>query len=463
MSKVLNIGAFEAKFSIARHAALVLACVGMHAGAWAVGLNDYESHISVTPGPGAWINGINVDPVSGQVLVAYNHGIRVYPAGAGGQNHLLDFPVAAGGGSGPSPSGAVLVGGNYYASTFYRAGSVYRFDGTGGNETELFHINDQAPYDRARNGATSMAAMSTGDLVLSTLNMPNPQAGAVRGLIVKGVDGSTRWSATSAVPSGDVLQVAVDKQDNVYAAGDGYGQYVQVFDAQGTPLRQIGPVEGPYSAGVAVDRCGFVYVSSPPNVVEKFDPSGQRVARFADTAHPYGTNRGGLPLATDAAGKYLYLPVMGGADYGRVAVWEQTTAPPPPPVLQAELAAGPTIQTQWDAPTTCVTSYAMEISTDGVTWSPVAISGTATERVITGSDIALTPGTTYHLRMTDTDADATSAYSEVVTVTLPPGPAPAPTPVPTASTWALTALGLLLALFGWRRLPAGRGRGRSLG
>ena len=428
-----------------RSALLALVVLGGSAGAGAVGLNDYTQHITLTVGSANTINGINVDPATNKLLVAHNHAIRVYPAGPGGQPQEREFlvnPV----GSGSSPSGAVVVGGNYYVSTYYRSGTVYRYDSAGANEVELFHINDQRTYNPADRGATSMAATSTGDLVIATLNMPNPAPQWKTGLIVKGVDGSTRWRAEPTVdPSGDVLQVAVDAQDNVYAAGDGYGRFVQVFNAQGQPVRQIGPVEGRYSAGVAVDRCGFVYVSSQPNTVEKFDPQGQRVARMSDATYAYGANRGSIPLATDAAGQYLYLPMNGPPTYGQVAVWQQTTVAPPAPQLQAAASGGQAIDAQWTTPAPCVVAYTLEISTDQRTWTPVNVDGVPNSRTIAAGELPPAPDRTYYLRMTATDRDGTSVYSAVVCVTLPLAQ------VPALGTWGLAALAGMLGLLGWRR------------
>ncbi|MBF5005209.1 IPTL-CTERM sorting domain-containing protein [Diaphorobacter caeni] len=416
--------------------AATLLCLGLGLSHSAVGMgnNDYTSHIAVT-NVGSWINSLNVDPSSGKVFVSFNHSVRVYPSGAGGQPHELEFAVDPAGSGGSSPAGTVLLGGQYYVAPFWREGSVFRYDSQGKNQQRVFVVNDQVPYNDKDNGSIAMAANSAGDLLISTKNLPGPTTNAP-GLIVKGTDGTTRWFKTPPTdPQGDVLQMAVDSQDNVYAAGDGFGRHVQVYDSQGTPLRTIGPVQGSYSAGVAVDRCGYVYVTSGGigNIVEKFDPAGNKVATLQDSSRSYGSNRGSRHVSVDPSGKTLYLFSGIGAFF---TAWTQTTSPPPAPTVLASAPTAKEIQTSWNQPAECISAYAMDISADGgQSWSAVALSGTAKNRTITSADTPLTGGQTYLLRMTATDADGTSSPGQPVSVTLPAAPVlPPPVITATAST-----------------------------
>ena len=391
----------------------------------AAGNNDYASNITVTAGLGVSINGLNLDRTAGKVYVASNHLVRVFPAGLGGQLPEMEFSVDPTGSPGSSPSGVVFENNRYYVSSFWRNGRVYSYDAQGQNQTESFTVNTTLPYNSAGDGSVGMTSNSKGDLLLASKKLTDGKTG----LIVKGTDGTTRWLAHPTVDStGDVLQVAVDQQDNVYAAGDGFGKFVQVYDSAGTPLRQIGPVQGIYSAGVAVDQCNFVYVSSGNNIIEKFDPAGNKVATLQDTARTYGSNRGSRPVSTDATGKHLY---MINAAQGFYAVWTQTTSPPPAPSVLASAPTAQEIQTTWNQPAECIKAYHLEISPDGTSWTPVTLTGTPLTRSITSADLPLIPGNTYTLRVNATDPDGTSVYSPTVSVTLPADPTP---PTPTAIT-----------------------------
>lgn len=400
--------------------ASALVTTGVHA----AGNNDYVNDITLTTNVGSSINGLNVDRATGKVYAAFNHSVSVYPAGAGGQPAELSFPVDPTGGSGASPSGTVFQNNRFYVSAYWRTGAVFSYDAQGQNQQTAFVVNDQVPYQASAPGSVGMTSTSTGDLVLASLNMPNAPPRKT-GLVVKGVDGTTRWLAHPSVdPTGDVLQVAVDQQDNVYAAGDGFGQYVQMYDAAGTPLRQIGPVQGPYSAGVAVDRCNYVYISSGNNTVEKFDPAGQKIATLTDTTRTYGSNRGSTPVSVDAAGRHIY---MVNASNGFYAVWTQTTTAPPAPVVQAVVTAPLAIKATWVKAAECISAYQLQISADqGASWTSVALNGVPLDRTITPADTTLTAGATYLLRVSATDADGTSVYSAPVSVTLPAAALPPP-------------------------------------
>lgn len=420
------------------------AAVASSFSAWGVERNDYIQKASI-PAEG-WVNGLDIDPATGHVLVSWNHSISVWPKGPGlSPQPLTRFPVN----SNLSPSGAVISGGDYLVSYYWGCGIVDRFNDQGTKQGTAFELNADNCGSR---GIYGMVADSHGRLVMASVKLPST---GQWGTIVTDQAGNTQWE----VP-GTASQTAVDMQDNVYVAGQ--GNKVKVYDkSTGALLREVGPLANAnnFVGGVAVDIRGNVYLSHDnpcdPCTVQKFGPTGN----FLTTITGFGAaggNGGNATLGVDPSGQYVYVLSDDTSGQKRIAVFEQTFESPPAPTLSAMGSNPPaTIQATWSAPATPMTSYSLEISLDKNTWAAITVSGTETDRGITASDFpGLTSGT-YYLRIKATDPDGTSPYSQVVEAKVPAGPHPkpgTPTPVPALGHWALAAMAILLSALGWRRL-----------
>ena len=88
------------------------------------------------------------------------------------------------------------------------------------------------------------------------------------------------WGSDSLPKDGSLFSLAVDAQDNLYAADDGITNLVYKFDSTGKLLLTWGGTgegEGKFNnaQGIAVDGQGHVYVGdNQGNRVEAFDPNG---------------------------------------------------------------------------------------------------------------------------------------------------------------------------------------------
>lgn len=401
--------------------------------AQAVENNDYKLQTPIQQNG----NGINVDPASGNVLISYNHGMTVWPKGPGGQSQLLNF----GTGGNPSPSGAVLSGGTYYLGYYWYYGEVHKFSNTGQDQGTDFVLGSG---NKNNNGIQGMVGDSAGHLAIAARNMSKDGG---EGVVVTDMAGNVQWS--KSVPG--IFQTAVDAQNNVYVGGSG-SNLVQVYDPSGNPLRTIGPIASGTVGGVAVDQRGNVYIanwgwasSASFSAIEKYNAAGIKVATItgygAATANSYST-----PLAVDPSGKYLYAIANSNTQ-----VLAETTSAPTAPALSATGSNSPTsIQANWPAPSSPMTSYSLQFSTDQTNWQTITVPGGNTSRTLTPTDVpGLAPGKTYYLQISATDPDGTSPNSKVVAVTIP---ALSPAPVPALGEWALATLALMLAALGWRRM-----------
>jgi hypothetical protein len=106
------------------------------------------------------------------------------------------------------------------------------------------------------------------------------------------------------------------------------------------------------------------------------------------------------------------------ADWAGAALTGTPTVPAVPTALAATAQTSTSVKLTWTAAGTNVTSYAVDRSTDGSTWTTVSttVSGSATSWV---DPTALTASTEYYYRIRATNAAGSSADAAVATVTTP--------------------------------------------
>lgn len=115
---------------------------------------------------------------------------------------------------------------------------------------------------------------------------------------------------------------------------------------------------------------------------------------------------------------YYYVVIAqltGGGDSGQSSEAAATTAPGTP-TLTASVWAGTVARVAWSTPDPVVTSFLLELSTDGMTFNPLAtVPGTLRAYTNTG----LTLSSTYYYRLQAQNGTGMSAPSAVASVTLP--------------------------------------------
>lgn len=397
----------------------------------AMGNNDYKLSNQQNIGG----NGFNVDPVSGDVYVGFNHAFSVY--GAGLANATPRLTVQAPGASSPTsvvrmlnPTTKVM---NYYMLTYWFSGTIYQYDDNGKDVTPTaanggpLIVGDPTLNN---SGGWSMVADANGNLVVGTKNSKSAQAPA---LAILRPDNTQTFIPGSK--GAYVIQPAVDPQGRIYYANR-YGA-VHVYSPSDltNAIKTIGPVNPAqnYVDGVAVDQRGYIYVAEHASgsgywQVQKYDSNFNFVKTVISSADGQnavgmrfdGNNDDWMPIAVDPSGSFIYLQ----QNSKTIFAFQQTFGAPPAPTLTASGAVSPPHMTaSWPVPASPITSYSLQISKDQTNWTTITVPGTATSRVLTTSDFAaLAPGGTYYLRISATDVDGTSPFSPTFTATLQQAP-----------------------------------------
>ena len=162
-----------------------------------------------------------------------------------------------------------------------------------------------------------------------------------------GANGGAGGAAGGGLLDGQFLlpqQLNVDSDWNIYVADLG-NRRVQVFDKDGSHLRNIQPLAGgqPLFAsptGVAVDRAGNVYVSDLlPSIVYRIDAVSGAVSVVGSAGTAQGQFRQPSQLAVDTDGNLFVADMRNGriqkfaADGTPLLMWGSDSAIPDPDVL----------------------------------------------------------------------------------------------------------------------------------
>jgi LmbE family N-acetylglucosaminyl deacetylase/3-mercaptopyruvate sulfurtransferase SseA len=215
------------------------------------------------------------------------------------------------------------------------------------------------------------------------------------------------------------------------ANGGGNSAYSNVASATTTGLPPAAPT-GLTATAVSSSQINLTWVDNATN------ETSYRVERSPDgttftTLTTLGANvttysNTGLVASTTYFYRVLASNNAGNSAYSNIA--SATTSPPPPPAAPSGLTATAVSSSQinltWVDNATNETSYRVERSPDGTTFTALVTLGA---NVTTYSNTGLTASTTYFYRVLASNSGGDSAYSNVTSATTqaPPPPPAAPT------------------------------------
>jgi fibronectin type 3 domain-containing protein len=149
------------------------------------------------------------------------------------------------------------------------------------------------------------------------------------------------------------------------------------------------------------------------------------ISRSTSSGGPYSPVGSGISGTTftdstvEGGRTYFYVvvaQVTGGGDSGVSGEASALTAPTAIPTLTVASWAVTALQLKWTVSNQVITGYAIEQSTDGIDFVPLATVPATPLYYVHGN---LSPATTYYYRMQSTNDSGASAYSAVASATTP--------------------------------------------